>query len=60
MSDVILIAVAPQFTASIIETLGDIDDKIIIDAMNSIRTKPEGFNNSFEAIRKLKPNAALV
>ena len=60
MSDVILIAAAPQFTASIIETLGDIYDKIIIDAMNSIRTKPEGFNNSFEAIRKLKPNAALV
>ena len=59
-AQVILIAAAPQFTESILNALGDIEDKVIIDAMNSIRTKPEGFNNSFEAIRKLKPNVAVV
>ncbi len=60
LAEVILIAAAPQFTESIINELGEIDGKVIIDAMNSIRTKPEGFKNSFEAIRKLKPNVALV
>ncbi len=59
-ADVILIAAAPQFTASIIERLGELDGKIIIDAMNSIRTKPEGFSNSFEAILNLAPAAELV
>jgi predicted dinucleotide-binding enzyme len=59
-ADVILIAASPQFTASIIEEIGETNGKIVIDAMNSISKKPEGFNNSFEAILALHPETKLV
>ncbi|MFN8288173.1 MAG: NAD(P)-binding domain-containing protein [Chitinophagales bacterium] len=59
-ADVILIAAVPQATQSIVSELGNVDGKVIIDAMNSVRTKPEGFNNSFEALKALCPNAEVV
>ena len=59
-SDVILIAAVPQATADIVNAMGDVTGKVIIDAMNSIRTKPEGFNNSFEALKSLAPGAEMV
>ena len=59
-SDVILIAAVPQATADIVKLMGDISGKIIIDAMNSVRTKPEGFNNSFEALKSLASGAEIV
>ncbi len=52
-ADVILIAAAPQATADIAKSLGDVSEKIIIDAMNSVRVKPEGFNNTTEALAAL-------
>ncbi len=60
LSDVIFIAAAPQHTQSIIGSMGDVSGKIIIDAMNSIRTRPEGFTNSFEALKALAEGAELV
>lgn len=59
-SDVILIAAVPQATADIVNSMGDVTGKVIIDAMNSVRTKPEGFNNSFEALKSLAPGAEIV
>lgn len=58
--DTILIAAAPQFTASILDQLGDLSGKVVIDAMNSIRTRPEGYSNSFEAIKSLTSGVELV
>jgi predicted dinucleotide-binding enzyme len=57
---VILIAAAPQFTQSIVEAMENVNGKIIIDAMNSIRTKPEGYANSFEALKALAKGAEVV
>ena len=59
-SDVILIAAVPQYTRSIIESMGDVTGKVIIDAMNSIRTSPEGYSNSFEALKTLAKGGELV
>ncbi len=60
-AEVILVAVVPQATESIAMQIKDVvKDKIIIDAMNSIRTKPEGFNNSFEAFRHFLPESEIV
>lgn len=59
-AEVILIAAAPQFTQSIIEEMSDTQGKIIIDAMNSIMTRPEGYANSFDAISDLAPKAEVV
>ena len=59
-AEVILIAVLPQATADIANAMGDVSGKIIIDTMNSLRTKPEGYNDTFEALKALCKNAAVV
>ncbi|MFN8576575.1 MAG: NAD(P)-binding domain-containing protein [Candidatus Sericytochromatia bacterium] len=51
MSDVIIIAAVPQAVREICSNLGDVKDKIIIDAMNSVRVKPEPFENTTEALK---------
>ena len=60
LSDIILIAVTPQHTQDIVESMGDVKGKVIIDAMNSIRTRPEGYANSFEALKRLAIGAEVV
>ncbi len=59
-SEVVLIAAVPQFTQSIVESMGNLNGKIIIDAMNSLRSRPEGYANSFEVLRALAPGAEVV
>lgn len=59
-SEAVLIAAAPQFTQSIVEAMGNVNGKIIIDAMNSIRSRPEGYANSFEALKAIAPGAEVV
>ncbi|NBP71054.1 MAG: NADPH-dependent F420 reductase [Cytophagia bacterium] len=53
LAEVILIAAVPQAVKEIAAQLGDISQKIIIDAMNSVRTKPEPYSNTTEALMKL-------
>jgi predicted dinucleotide-binding enzyme len=60
LSDVILIATPPQATAGIVKAMGDVRGKIIIDAVNSVRAKPEGYNNTFEALTDLAKGAEIV
>ena len=52
-SEIILIASNPNSVEEISKQLGDVKDKIIIDAMNSISSKPTGFLNTFEALKAL-------
>jgi hypothetical protein len=60
-ADVILIAAVPQASQSIAEQIApSVAGKVVIDAMNTIRTKPEGFNNSFEALKHFLPTAEVV
>ncbi len=59
-SDVILIAAVPQATANIVKAMGSVSGKVIIDAMNSVRTQPQGYSNSFEALKALAAEAELV
>jgi 8-hydroxy-5-deazaflavin:NADPH oxidoreductase len=60
-ADVILIAAVPQATQAIAEQIKDfVKGKIIIDAMNSVRTKPEGFDNSFDALKSYLPESEIV
>lgn len=58
---VILVAAVPQATQSISEEIKEFaKGKVLIDAMNSIRTKPEGFENSFEAFKHFLPETEVV
>lgn len=59
-AEVVLIAAVPQATADIVKTMGNVTGKVIIDAMNSVRTKPDGYNNSFEALKALAIGAEIV
>ncbi len=52
-SDVVVIAAVPQAVQSIVEAMGDVSNKVIIDAMNSVRIKPEPYSNTTEALTKL-------
>ncbi len=59
-AEVVLIAAVPQATADIVKAMGDVTGKVIIDAMNSVRTNPDGYNNSFEALKALATGAEIV
>ena len=59
-AEVILIAVVPPATADIANAMGDVSGKIIIDTMNSLRTKPEGYNDTFDALKALCKNTSVV
>lgn len=59
-AEAVLIAAVPQATADIVKAMGDVTGKVIIDAMNSVRTKPDGYNNSFEALKALITGAKVV
>lgn len=59
-AEAVLIAAVPQATADIVKAMGDVTGKVIIDAMNSVRTKPDGYNNSFEALKALATGAEVV
>lgn len=50
-SEVVLIAAVPQATQAIAESLGDVSRKVIIDAMNSLRVRPEPYANTTEALQ---------
>ncbi len=52
-SEVIVIAAVPQAVQSIAEMMGDVSSKVIIDAMNSVRIKPEPYSNTTEALSNL-------
>lgn len=60
-AEVVLVAVVPQATQSICEQIKDFaKGKVIIDAMNSVRVKPEGFANSFDAFKSYLPESDIV
>lgn len=49
-SEVIIIAVPAAAAAETARALGDVRNKVIIDAMNAVNLRPEGFANTAEAI----------
>jgi 8-hydroxy-5-deazaflavin:NADPH oxidoreductase len=53
VAEVILLAAVPQAAKDIASQLGDVSNKVIIDAMNSVRVKPEPFSNTTEALLML-------
>ncbi|HRI59111.1 MAG TPA: NAD(P)-binding domain-containing protein [Saprospiraceae bacterium] len=60
LSEVVLIAATPPAVFSIVEQMGNVEGKIIIDAMNSVRVGPDPYSNSFEALKALTKGAQIV
>ena len=59
-AQVILIAAPPQVTSDIAKAMGNVSGKVIIDTMNALRTKPEGYPDTFSALKDLCKNAEVV
>lgn len=49
-SEVVIIAVPAAYAADTARALGDVSGKVIIDTMNAVNVKPDGFTNTAEAI----------
>jgi 8-hydroxy-5-deazaflavin:NADPH oxidoreductase len=58
-AEVILVATPIAAVVNVAKSLGNVANKVIIDATNAVFAKPEGFNNGFEAILGLS-NATKV
>ena len=52
-SDVVCIATPPQIVLDLIENLGELSGKVIIDASNSLRIKPDPYPTAFHAFEAL-------
>lgn len=52
-ADVLIIAAVPQAVHEISAQLGDVKNKVIIDAMNTINNRPEPYAHTTEALREL-------
>lgn len=60
LSEVVLIAATPPAVFSIVEQMRNVEGKIIIDAMNSVRVGPDPYGNTFEALKALAKGAHIV
>lgn len=49
-AEVIILSVPAQFASQTAQSLGDVSGKVIIDTMNGVFIKPDGFNNTADAI----------
>lgn len=56
---VILVASPPQFAETLSQSFRHLSNKIIIDATNAVRTKPEKYPTAYHAFEAL-PNAEVV
>lgn len=52
-AEVIVITTPPEAALELISDLGDLSKKVIIDATNSIRTRPEPFATAYHAIKEI-------
>lgn len=52
-SDVIVITTLPEAVLALIPLMGSLDNKVVIDTTNAIRSRPEPFATAFEALRKV-------
>lgn len=59
-SEVIVVAAHPPATKEIAESLGDTKGKIIVDTMNAVRSKPEPFASTAEALKAWTGNDHVV
>lgn len=49
-SEVIVVSTPAELAAEVAKSLGDTSGKVIIDTMNAVFMKPEGFSNTADAI----------
>jgi 8-hydroxy-5-deazaflavin:NADPH oxidoreductase len=58
--DTIIITTPPEAVLELIPKFGNVEGKVIIDATNSIRTKPDPFPTAFHAIKAITKSESVV
>ncbi len=59
-ADVIIITTPPEAVLNLVAQLGDVSNKILVDATNSIRTRPEPYRTAFHALKALTKSDKVV
>lgn len=59
-AELIIITTPPDAVLTLIPQLGDVKNKIIVDATNSVRTRPEPYVTAFHAIKDLTKSEKVV
>ncbi|MBK7148627.1 MAG: NAD(P)-binding domain-containing protein [Bacteroidetes bacterium] len=59
-AEVIILTTPPDAVLNILPQLGNVADKIIVDATNAIRVKPAGYPTAFAAIKALAQTDKVV
>ncbi len=59
-AEVIIVSVTPPATKEVCERLGEVSDKVIIDTMNSVYSKPLPYDNTTEALQKWTKSPHVV
>lgn len=59
-ADVIIITTPPEAVLNLVAQMGDVSNKILIDATNSIRTRPEPYPTAFHALKALTKSDKVV
>ena len=59
-AEVIIITTPPETVIDLIPQLGNTENKIIIDATNSVRTKPEGYATVYHELKDKTGNDKVV
>lgn len=59
-AEVIVLTVPPESVLSMIDYFGDVSGKVIIDATNSIRTRPEPYPTAYHAVKALTGSDMVV
>lgn len=59
-AEVLILTTPPESILELIPQLGDLSAKVVIDATNSVRTKPEPYATAFDALKKVTGAEHLV
>ncbi|MBL7851688.1 MAG: NAD(P)-binding domain-containing protein [Cyclobacteriaceae bacterium] len=59
-AEAIILTTPPEAVKDIVAEWGDVRNKVIIDATNSVRTRPEPYPTAFHALKALTGSEAVV
>ncbi|MFM8744949.1 MAG: NADPH-dependent F420 reductase, partial [Cytophagales bacterium] len=59
-AEVIIVTTPPEAVLNLAAQLGDVSNKILVDATNSIRTRPEPYPTAFHALKALTKSDKVV
>lgn len=59
-ADVVIVTTPPEAVVALVKQCGDLKSKVIIDATNSVRTKPDPYPTAFHALKALSGSESVV